>query len=203
MTIDRILSSPESSFTHAKTLKMIEELSGRVQDHLRSVYFMHVPKGKADYYRTYPFDTRVSERFPSATFDIEEAGKCYALARHTACVMHLMRVVEIGLRTYGTALGVTASIAAARPNWNDVLRVANDEILRLNRSGDATWTPEKRSFFEGLHPYFHAIRIAWRNTTMHVENRYDEERAGEIFNAVKSWMRYMSTHLDEAGTFTP
>ena len=52
------------------------------------------------------------------------------------CVMHLMRVVEVALRAYGTG---------------------------LNSSGNPTWTPEKRVFFEESHAHFHSVRLAWRN----------------------------------------
>ena len=35
--------------------------------------------------------------FPGASFDVTEAGNCFAFERFTACVYHLMRVAEFGL----------------------------------------------------------------------------------------------------------
>jgi hypothetical protein len=43
------------------------------------------------------FDAKVFSDFPSASFDFDEAGKSFALGRYTACVFHLMRVLEIGI----------------------------------------------------------------------------------------------------------
>lgn len=45
---------------------------------------------------TQPFGTVVAEKFPGAAYDVEEAAKCLALSRSTACVFHLMRVMEVG-----------------------------------------------------------------------------------------------------------
>ena len=41
------------------------------------------------------FGNFVEDHFPSASPEISEAGKCFALARYSATVFHLMRVLEI------------------------------------------------------------------------------------------------------------
>lgn len=43
------------------------------------------------------FGDEVFTKFPSANNDIFEVGTCLALERGTACVMHLMRIIEAGL----------------------------------------------------------------------------------------------------------
>ena len=43
------------------------------------------------------FGAVVQSKFPAASFEIDEAGKCIALGRYTASVFHLMRVLEIGI----------------------------------------------------------------------------------------------------------
>ena len=40
----------------------------------------------------------VNDKFPSAAFDIDEAGKCLAIGRSTAAVFHLMRALETAIR---------------------------------------------------------------------------------------------------------
>ena len=45
------------------------------------------------------FGEEVFAAYPSANDDIFEASICLALERGTACVMHLGRVVEVGLRS--------------------------------------------------------------------------------------------------------
>lgn len=193
---------PDCTFKYIKD--HISILQERIQDELSSILFMRIPNSKLDFYQKSDlFGGNVVVNFPSALLDVEEAGKCFAVGRYTACAFHLLRVVEVGVKAFGTGLGIMAQITAAQPSWGDVLRETWKEMKRLNASGDPTWTPEKKSFFENVQSDLHIVKTAWRNPTMHVENTYDEERAEDIFNAVKSWMRHLAKHLDESGTFTP
>ena len=92
----------------------IAELDKLLRNELDYVRFFHVPDLKLDYYNAPAlFGTEVKDHFPSATFDIKEAGNCYALSRNTACVFHLMRVLEIGL----TVLGAVFGVSLAHTNW--------------------------------------------------------------------------------------
>jgi hypothetical protein len=194
----RLISEGEP--TYGQVYALLPELRSRIEDELEVRSFFHIDRPDL-YSNADPFGGDVDMMFLTAAYDIEEAAKCLALSRNTACVMHLMRVVEVGLKAYGSGLNVMAQIKSAQPNWGEVLRVANEEIQKLNRSGDPDWADEKKSFYESNHALLHAVRVAWRNPTMHVENIYDEMRAEEVFNAVKSWMRHMAEHLDEDGVY--
>lgn len=46
-------------------------------------------------------------RFPSTMGDVEEASKCFALARYCASVFHSLKVLEIGVIELGRVVGVT------------------------------------------------------------------------------------------------
>lgn len=64
------------------------------------------------------FGKEVCDKFPSAAFDIAEAGRCLALERSTACVFHLMRVVEVAIKVVSAFLGVDEPKS---PNWGSWL----------------------------------------------------------------------------------
>jgi hypothetical protein len=115
--------------------------------------------------------------------------------------MHLARTVEIGLKAIGTALAVWTKIKTAQPAWGAVLREIDEEIQRRNRAPSSDW-PVAKPFFEDVYADLRAIKTAWRNPSMHVDKNYDLERAEDILNAVKGWMRNLAAHLDESGTFT-
>ena len=68
-------------------------------------------------------DVRVA--FPSAIIDIEEAGKCLAFERWTACVFHLMRVMETGLHVLGDSLNLPLT---TNRSWDAVLRKCGEEL---------------------------------------------------------------------------
>ena len=48
--------------------------------------------------------------FPAANHEASEAGKCFATARYTACVFHLMRVMEVGVQEFGAVLSVAGEV---------------------------------------------------------------------------------------------
>ena len=133
-------------------------------------------------------EIRVS--FPSAIDDVDEAGKCLALDRGTACVMHLMRVMEAGLKVLAGVLGVTQ-----QNDWGSYLRKIDDELKkRMNTSGARS--PDE-AFYSEVYFGFDAVRRAWRNPTMHVAVSYTPERAEEIAGSVRSFMRHLAARLHE------
>jgi hypothetical protein len=85
------------------------DLVNRFRDELSAKIVFMIPHGKASYYQSDEplFGNEVFNAFPSANDDIAEAGTCLALERGTACVMHLMRVSEVGLASLGSELAVS------------------------------------------------------------------------------------------------
>ena len=73
------------------------------------------------------FDANVVRRFPMASEDIEEAARCHLLARYTASVFHLMRVVEFGL----LSVAELAEIKDPKPSWGAVLKKLEKYAFRM------------------------------------------------------------------------
>jgi hypothetical protein len=188
---------------HCDLRRTLVALQERIYDALEELVCLQVPSGKADYYNEAKlFGDEVALKFSSANYDIEEAGKSFAVGRYTATVFHLMRVVEVGVRAFAKGLNVWTTVSTAQPSWGEVLRLTNQEIQRLNKSGDPDWISEKQSFFENIQSDLSAVKNSWRNTTMHVQKQYDEERAEDIYNSVKGFTRHIAKHLDEDGNFS-
>jgi hypothetical protein len=182
---------------------LLNELESRLSEELSGFSVLVLAQKRADYYEQPTlFGNDVFNNFPSANFDIEEAGKCFATERHTACVMHLQRVIEIGLKGFGNYLGVMASIKSAQPSWQNVLDVTGKEIK--DRTISKTWTSSNEQMYaEGIQAFLVAVKTAWRNPSMHADAKYTEEVTEDIFTATKGFMRHLAKHLDESGTFTP
>lgn len=145
------------------------------------------------------FGTEVDLKFPSASADIAEAGSCLALGRSTACVFHLMRVMEHGLRAINAALGLDDPTGGAR-NWKVLLDSIQDEITEKSQNANAGWTnkPDK-AFFQEMHGSLDAVRSAWRNATMHIERRYSDEEAEHAYLMVRAFMKKLASRCDENG----
>ncbi len=136
------------------------------------------------------FGKEVFDNFPSANNDISEAGTCLALERGTACVMHLMRVSEVGLKALAGAVGV-----GLQHDWGSYLREIDKALAAKMKASGARSADEQ--FYAEAAISIDNVRRAWRNPTMHVENTYSPERAEELLVATKSLMRHLATKLHE------
>ena len=138
------------------------------------------------------FDTDVLLGFSSALDDIDEAGKCFAMGRYTACVFHLMRVLERPINSLAKVLLPDDPL----PNWGTVLKKIDTELAR----------PPKERTFQGDVQFFsevaaemRSVQHAWRNRVMHIDQLITEERARSIFEATIGFMNAVSTKMDEDG----
>lgn len=158
---------------------------------------MILPPEKVDFFEPNEplFGKSVDEKFPSITYEIDEAGKCFALNRYTACVFHCMRAMEKGLDAVYASLALTKG---KNPNWGGLLKEIKGEID--TRKTTSAWKiSDDANFFPEAYISIDAVRNVWRNATMHIENKYTEEEAANIFNAVKGFMQKLSSRMDEQG----
>jgi len=140
------------------------------------------------------FGDEVYKSFPSARFDIDEASKCLALDRSTACVLHLMRSLEAGMN----ALAKKLRIPYAHANWEAVINKIPAKIQEIER---ATRKPkgwkELRQFYAESGAHLDLVKDAFRNWAMHIHKTYDAPTAKELFHHTKAFMRHLATQLAE------
>jgi HEPN domain-containing protein len=176
---------------------LLPELLNRLEDECERKVVMSIDSRYAEYFSNAQlFDStdveaaKVSGQFPSAAEDIAESGKCLACGRSTACVMHLNRVVEAGLKALALALG-----SGPQNDWGKYLSNIDKELTaRMNASGART---ADEQFYAEAQITIDSVRRAWRNPTMHIARTYTEERAEEILIAVRSFMRHLATKLHD------
>lgn len=139
------------------------------------------------------FGQDVEDCFPSASPEISEAGKCFALARYSAAVYHLMRCLEVGLN----CLAANFKIPFENQNWQNILDQIEKAVNAMTpASHGPTWKADQHFYSEAA-TYFRLFKNAWRNYAMHLHERYDEERAQSIYDNVRSFMRHLATKLYE------
>jgi hypothetical protein len=173
----------------------IAELDKLLRNEIDQVEFFHVPALKSNYYNAQAvFGVDVKERFPSAQFDAKEAGTCYALSRSTACVFHLMRVLEIGLTVIASHFGV----ASDHTNWQNIIEGIEKSIRSM--ASDPKRTPDwkdHQEFYSQAGTHLMLLKDAWRNYTAHARGKYTEEEAELIFIQVRAFMQKLATRLHE------
>ena len=166
------------------------DLESRLIDELKEMTCFAV-EGKAEelYRAEHLFGNQVAERFPSTVVDVEEAGKCLALDRGTACVFHLMRVLEIGLR----ALAADLHVGKLEENWQKLLDQVRKAVNALPRST----ADEKQRLAQRSEAAAHLqnVKDAWRNDVMHPRDIYTVEQAQDVFNHARALMVSLASFL--------
>lgn len=183
-------------------MSMFEELVNRLKDELQEHCFLKIDPDAADRYLL-PTKTweRVIERF-GVHFDVEEASKCFALGRYTACVFHLMRVVETAVLRLQEFLD--------KPDPKAHFGSVIGKLERLNNKTEFNDLPERlkpcRSFLIGILPQLHAVKDSWRDKVSHVDgvivpkDVFTEEMASGVYSATLLLMEKLVDGLPKRET---
>jgi hypothetical protein len=205
--VERLLASlrtqaekPGGHYTYGNLRDVLGHIHETLKDELSLVHVFAVETRYAKYYEgTEPlFGEEVATKFPSAAFEIDEAGKCLAFGRATASVFHLMRILEIGIRSIARGLEIPDPVKPAERNWGIILKGLRSGI-------DAKWPHQANrmagdgELFESLYASLDAVKNPWRNSTMHVESKYTPDEAEYIFGAVRGFMKKLAARMDENG----
>jgi hypothetical protein len=172
--------------------KTVEDLHRAVQQVYATIaielegrkYYGPLPDLAKYYDQPKLFGAEVFDHFETANDDIYEAGMCLALERPTACVMHLMRVLEVGLASLANVLAIRK-----QNDWGRYIKEIGDELDRRAKASGAR--SEDEQFYSEAAANFDRLRRAYRNPSMHADKSYSQERAEEILIAVKSFMRHL------------
>jgi hypothetical protein len=169
--------------------KALEKAIQVIFDNLHGIMFLHIMPGSVHYYNEKQlFGPEVAGKFPQiVSDDIEEAGKCFALNRYTACVFHLMRVMESGVQKLGDKLSVSL---ANEKCWDTILK---DSRTKINAQYPKSHPENVR--WKNLLAKLETVKDAWRNPTMHPKATYTKQHAEEVWFAVKIFMRELARIL--------
>lgn len=177
----------QSFLTYQHIGSMLGELRGRILDEMTTKVMWELDPNKVDFYTNiHPFGDSVADRFPELNLEIQDASRCYAVGQNTACVFHLMRVLEGSLNWLATQLGVSFE----RRNWENVIADIERAIKDIDRK-----TP-KFQFYSEAATHFRHVKDAWRNHVMHLRDRHDETSALEIYSNVHAFMRHLATDVE-------
>lgn len=166
-----------------------------IQEEMKQHLFLYVETGKAKWYvLPQPFGDVVTTTFPSTSYDIVEASKCLALERYTACVLHVMRVLEKGLWAFAKDL----NISFQAENWGTIIDQIKSKIDPMIRDKKSPERDERIQFYSEAAKEFAYFKDGWRNYAMHSKSKYSEEEALQIFNHVNDFMNHLSKKLKES-----
>lgn len=187
--INEDLSNPYYEWTWRKAQSEFESWNKRTfQTELETKLFFYIPDHRASFYKDNQLDKNVKKKFPITVHnDMEKAGNCYATENYTACVFHLMRVMESGVQILGDKLNVPLT---TEKDWDTILKNIRTEInikYPKSHSENIKW--------KNLLAKLETVKDAWRNPTMHPKATYDESEARDIILSVKIFMNKLANLL--------
>ena len=206
MKLDKLADDIEQGQCKGTALYIaLEEVLGRLYDESDCIHFFVLPADMVPYYESdlsALFGNETLSAFPGILEDLEEACKCFALQRFTACVFHLMRCLEAVCNAL--ALSLDPNVGKLY-GWGDYAKHAEKcmEGKGKNSNGMPSHWPGSMPFFEEALADLRAVYKAFRNPTMHIEKVYTEERAKTIFEASRALIKDIALHVDETGAFAP
>ncbi|MDX6406019.1 MAG: hypothetical protein QOH70_3474 [Blastocatellia bacterium] len=162
---------------------------------LRGITFLRINKSDKDFFDNESlFGEEVAASFSHAKYDIAEAGKCLGLNRSTACVLHLMRVLEIGLNSLANQF----QVPFAHVNWNEVIEQVEKKIKNIEKDPNkpATWKDDRKFYSEAANQ-FRYFKDSWRNYAMHIYDKYTPEEALIVYTSVKVFMEQIAKRLKQ------
>ncbi len=186
----RGLLSATQPMKYGEVKSMLHDFFHRIADEIESARFFAVPERVLlDFKEADGFGYEVARALPSAHTDIQESISCYILGRHTASVFHLMRVLEIALKSFGDWLGVPLSKSQT---WGEIINTIENSRGQKKRTDQLSEV------------IFHLTNVknAWRNPTMHVERTYDEELARDLLRETRRFTAKLATLLLKANVQT-
>jgi hypothetical protein len=185
--------------TYAALMRELRTLHEAIEDDIRTEYFFHYRRDRALLFPRIPADWLPTLRqFKSSTKEIEKGIDCYGLEHYAACVFHMMRVAEIGMR----ALARERQVSFPRhplewAEWENVIdqidKKARDAANGIQRgpARDAV-----RTFYTTAVAQLRAFKET-RNRIMHMRGEFDELDAERAINQVRDFMNGLSAKIDE------
>lgn len=189
--LERFLNSPPANLTYGLLLSEIAIVRRSVLNELFTCLTIQIPTPEVKYYKDDPlFGEKVANKFPNAVTDIQEAGKCLALGRYTACVFHLMRVMELAVHYLGKKLNISLTQVKT---WHKILVAVDEEIKNLPLKSNRQKTIHNR--YAEASAQLRMVKDAWRNSVMHPKETYTPDEAERIFRNVKDFMVHLASKL--------
>lgn len=198
--LDRIVAYTADPSCHIDDLAdQINTLMEVLEDELTRKIILYIPHDDMKFYanpeKWFP-ETLIS--FPSATDDIKEACKCYALERYGGCVYHSMAVLQVGLYALAGDVSISLKYPVELATWGDIIRKIEEKIAPY---ADLPRSDSLRERYDNLYAevasHFRYLKDGWRDHVAHMREIYGQGKAYTALTHVRDLMESLSTRLHE------
>ena len=188
------------TLTYAALLREFMTFHEAIEDDINTEYFYHYRHDRGILLLRVSGDWAATiAKFESAKEEIEAGVDCYALEHHTACVFHMMRVAEIGMRSLARERQVSFPKHPIEwADWQNIIDRIEKSVRTLGPSMPRGPIKDAAlAFYSGAVGQLHGFKDTFRNVTMHVRRRYDELDALRSISQVRDFMNGLSAKIGE------
>ena len=140
------------------------------------------------------------KQFPSCKTEVIAGIDCWAMGQPTACVFHMSRVGEIGLRAIGRERGVK-TVRGIVPiewgTWGQVFQAIEPTLVAIRKRPNGPKKDAALAFYDTVLSDLRAIHSLYRDPSMHFRGSYDDGEAQSALFRAHSLMTMLSTKLNE------
>jgi hypothetical protein len=202
--LQALFSTGAATTYHSLELEL-GELWDAIERDAREEYFCHYQKYKIQYFKNMGNDLAlVFQNFSSTREEIIAGVDCYALGHNTACVFHMSRVGEMGLRIIAEERGVKsikkrgASVPVEWATWGEVFNAIEPRLTEIRHKPNGPKKDAALAFYDTIKSDLKAIQSLYRDQTMHLRGSYDDAEAQSAMFRVRQMMTTLASKLDEA-----
>lgn len=162
----------------------LEELRERIIQSLEDSAVYCVAPNRVDYINNPSaiFGAEVYAKFADVSYDMAEAALSLGMSRNTACVFHLMRVMEYAVQKIGDRLSATIVDKNNQTlEWGII-------IANIMAKVEAMPKGDERNELSATVSLLYHVKQSWRNSTMHPKQTYTDDEAVAVFAATKSFL---------------
>ncbi len=144
------------------------------------------------------FGEGVYKKIPDARQDVKDAGNSMAVGLYTACVFHLMRIAEHGLRKLARRLKVKflhnkKPSPLEEEDWEKLIVNIDGKIAAARQIPLKAKKREQLKLYSELAQHARYIRDIFRNDVSHTGDPYNEAEAKAALSRVRPFMQLIAS----------
>lgn len=157
----------------------------------RMAFFPDTPDNKGE--KRFTFGQEVSNAFPSAANDINEAGYCLAVEANTGAVYHLMCAVEYGLRALAKDRRVVFKKGPIEfHQWGQIIGELEAPVAAINQWRKSEAREVAAEFYNKALKDCRYFNEAYRRHIAHARRHYDRHEALSAMTHAREFMRRLA-----------
>jgi len=185
-------------FTGEMLARDLQGLYGQMQRALHKRKFAYIPPPNDAFFEQEKlFGDDVYEKFPKARVDIKDAGNAFAASLYTACIFHLMRAGEHGLRRLGKKLKIVVThtktiIPIEYGEWDKIITLINNKIATARALPTGPKRQRLLEIYSDASQHCLFMKDIWRNTASHARKEYSDPEALAAMGRVKEFLQFLA-----------